>query len=230
MKVEAIANHYLRDRSRTGSFNWNDLSSDVDQAVSNRKLEIMDILTEVMPLHLALSPYFTRELAVKDLVELKSLFESELLPVDGTFFDQRFVNYLAHKPDLLKEINWRQFEGLAAEWLARSGYTVELGSGRNDGGVDVRAWNTGEVRGTPPAIIVQCKREKGKIGKVVVKALWADVYAEKAQSGLVVTSNDISPGAQKVIDARAYPVTIANRKAVESWLTEMRQPFSGVIL
>jgi restriction system protein len=64
----------------------------------------------------------------------------------------------------------------------------------------------------------------------VVKALWADVHAERADAGLIVTTNDISPGAAKVIDARAYPVTVANRNQVTQWLMAMRKPAAGVVL
>jgi len=82
----------------------------------------------------------------------------------------------------------------------------------------------------PPAIIVQCKREKRKIGKVVVKALWANVPAERADSGLIVTTNDISPGAAKVVEAQAYPITVANLREVQRWLRAMRKPEAGVVL
>ena len=166
-----------------------------------------------------------------DPIAMSALFESEALPVPKEgFFDQRFVNYLAQKPELLQEINWRQFEGLTAEWLSRNGYEVALGAGRNDGGIDVRAWKEGAAPVTPPAMIVQCKREKRKIGKVVVKALWADAHAERAEAGLIVTTNDISPGVAKVVEARAYPITVANLLEVQSWLKAMRKPEAGVVL
>ena len=79
-------------------------------------------------------------------------------------------------------------------------------------------------------IIVQCKRQRGKINKVVVKALWADVHTEKAESGLVVTTSDLSRGATGVINARAYPVTVANGSQVRSWIAAMRKPAAGVVL
>jgi hypothetical protein len=53
---------------------------------------------------------------------------------------------------------------------------------------------------------VQCKRQKEKVGKVVVNALWADVEHEKAKSGLIVTTTAVSPGARKVPAVRAYPI------------------------
>ncbi len=231
LKVEAVANHHLRQRSETGLLDRNALNADVAGAVGTRRAAIMDHLLDAMSLHLAHSPFFTREERAEDPVALTSLFTSERLPAaKAGFFDQRFINYLAGRPELLQEINWRQLEGLAAEYLARRGYDVELGPGRDDGGVDVRAWNAGVRPGTPPVMIVQCKREKRKIGKVVVKALWADVHAERADAGLIVTTTDISPGAARVVEARAYPITVANRDEVKRWIAAMRKPAAGVIL
>lgn len=232
LKIEAVANHYLRMRNVAGLLDRSAFTGDVDSILSyGVRSVIFDDLIEVMSLHLAHCPWFTRVAENIDLVSLSNLFESELLPVGkGEFFDQRFINYLSRWPDLLQEINWRQFEGLAAEWLSRNGYEIKLGAGRNDGGIDVRAWRKGEGLENPPAVIVQCKREKRKIGKVVVKALWADVYEERADSGLIVTTNDISPGAVKMVEARAYPVTTANRTEVQRWIHAMREPKAGLIL
>jgi len=231
MEVEAVANHHLWRRNETGKLDRDALDGDLENAIGWRRNAIMEDLLCVMSVQLAQSPFFTRVERAEDPVALTSLFESEHLPMAGSgFFDQRFVNYLSGRPELLQEINWRQFEGLTAEWLARSGYDVELGPGRDDGSVDVRAWNADAKPDTPPVLIVQCKREKRKIGKVVVKALWADVHAERADAGLIVTANDLSPGAAKVIEARAYPVTVANRAEVLRWLAAMREPTAGVVL
>lgn len=231
LEIEAVANYHLRQRNRTGMLDRDALNTDIPTAIGDRRIAIMEALYDVMPIHLAQTPFFTRDWHAEDPVPLNSLFESERLPVAGSgFFDQRFVNYLSRRPELLQEINWRQFEGLSAEWLARSGYVVKIGPGRNDDSVDVRAWNPSAEPGTPPVLIVQCKREKRKIGKVVVKALWADIQDERASAGLIVTSNDISPGAAKVVEARAYPITIANRKQVLQWLTAMQKPAAGAVL
>ncbi|CAN7594113.1 restriction endonuclease [Rhizobium sp. LjRoot254] len=231
LEVEAVANYHLQRRTKVSSLDWNALNADLENAIGQRRHAIMDALLEVMPIHLAHSPFLARDPEIENVVVLSALFECEALPVDGSgFIDQRFINYLSRSPEVLKEIHWRQFEGLTAEWFARSGYSIELGPGRNDGGVDVRAWNSDASAGTPPALIVQCKREKNKVGKVVVKAPWADVHAERAGAGLIVTTNDISPGAANVIKARAYPITAANYHEVRRWLLEMRKPAAGVIL
>lgn len=165
----------------------------------------------------------------KDMRQLDELFESERLStIHGTYFDQRFVNYLHANFDDIARINWRKFEGLAGEYLKRSGFSVEIGPGRNDGSIDIRAWTNDTS--LPPTILVQCKREKQKVGKVIVKALWADILEERAESGLIVTSTALSPGAQQVCKARNYPINQANRHTLRKWIQEMRTPGSGVFL
>jgi restriction system protein len=134
----------------------------------------------------------------KDVAQLKALFESESLGTAyGTFFDQRFVDYLGQQFGDIDRIHWRQFEGLTCEFFERVGFRVEIGPGRDDGNVDARVWAKGEDSKTPPAILVQCKRQKSQVGKVVVKALYADVLHEKANSGLIVTTTGLSQGAKK---------------------------------
>ncbi|PPD02960.1 MAG: hypothetical protein CTY36_08545 [Methylocystis sp.] len=231
LQIETLSYHHLCERHATGRLDHNGLVADLAQLLGSRQGTIMEPLLDAMSIHLAMCPSFTRSVADANLVQLEKLFSSEDLPVaEGGFFDQRFINYLSDRPEQLEDINWRQFEGLTAEWFSRAGYSVELGPGRDDGGVDVRVWNPEAAPGTPPAIIVQCKREKRKVGKVVVKALWADVNEERAHSGLIVTTSDISPGAAHVCDARSYPITTANRQKVQSWIKAMRRPEVGIVL
>ena len=135
-----------------------------------------------MNIHLAQSPYFARQTKADDLVALSALFESEKLPADpGHFFDQRFINYLASRPEASGDPSASVW-GLSAEWFAREGYAVELGPGRNDGSIDLRLWKGERADGAPPTVIVQCKRQGRKIERVVVKALYADILDEQASS------------------------------------------------
>lgn len=172
-----------------------------------------------------------RRVEWKDTKELEGLFQSEALETNhGQFFDQRFIDYLFRNFDSIDGINWRKFEALTCEYFDREGFYVEIGSGRNDGNVDARIWPKTENKHLPPTIIVQCKRQKAKVGNVVVKALWADMVAEKAQSGLVVTTSVLAPGAEKVCIARAYPIEQATKETIRTWVTAMRSPYAGVML
>lgn len=166
-----------------------------------------------------------------DTAQLKDLFESEgLKTLYGKFFDQRYINYLDQNFDEIDKINWRKFEGLTAEFFEREGFRTEIGPGRDDGNIDVRIWPKDAADGRPPTIIVQCKRQASKVGKVVVKALYADLVHERAESGLIVTTRSLAPGAAEVCTARGYPIKQADRTAVRKWIENMRTPLSGVFL
>ncbi|MBD3574023.1 restriction endonuclease [Brevundimonas diminuta] len=228
MQIEALGVEYSHRRANYDPSKA-DILAEIHGLVGS-KSTVRDALEQALELHYAFNPYLTRQDVVGDLAELQTLFASETLPADpDRFFDQRFINYLHANPDRLPQAHWRQFEGLTAEWFSQQGYEVELGAGRNDDGIDVRAWRTGSDRGGPAGIIVQCKRHKEKIDKTVVKALHSDVVWNGAEEGMIVTTNDISPGAAKTIDARRYPISAANRTEVQRWVTAMRRPWSGVV-
>jgi len=141
------------------------------------------------------SPWrMTRRIEWTDVADLDDLFKSASLDTNhGEFFDQRYVDYLAQNFDDIDTMHWRKFEGLTGEFFTRKGFSVQMGPGSNDGNIDLRA-NWGSQADPGSTILVQCKRQKEKIGKVVVKALWADVTAERAASGLIVTTSTLSPG------------------------------------
>lgn len=160
----------------------------------------------------------------RNTAQLSDLFESESLTTQyGHFFDQRYLDYLSENFDAVDKINWRKFEGLTGEFFTRLGFNVKVGPGRDDGGIDLRVWRPDGDESAPPAILVQCKREKRKVSKVVVKALYADIINESADSGLIVTSTALSPGAEKVCRARAYPIQQASRQTLHVWIQSMRQ-------
>lgn len=174
-------------------------------------------------------PWFDyRRIEWKDTVELRDLFHSEGLDTFyGNFIDQRFLDYLFRNFDSIDSMNWRKFEGLTAEFFKREGFEVRIGPGRDDDNIDIRVWPGQADTSKPPAILIQCKREKQKVGKLVVKALWADILHEGAGSGLVVTTSSLSPGAKKTCVARGYKIKQANRGTLNQWITAMRSPYAG---
>ena len=158
-----------------------------------------------------------------DAIELESLFSSEDLTAQyGRFFDQRFIDYLEANFDQIGNIHWRKFEGLTGEYFDREGFIVDVGPGRNDDGIDLRIYPAERRDDAPPLMIVQCKRQKEKIGKALIKSVYADVLHERAGSGLVVTSSLISPGAEMMKTARSYPIETADRDTLREWVSKMK--------
>ncbi|CAM3268933.1 restriction endonuclease [Filibacter tadaridae] len=172
-----------------------------------------------------------RQINWTDIAQLKNLFESESLEtLYGNFIDQRYIDYLSHNFDSIGNIHWRKFEALTCEFFEKQGYYVEIGEGRNDDGIDARLWTHEIDKLGPPTIIIQCKRYKDKIEKMVVKSLWADIQEYGAESGLLVTTSSLSPGAEKVCTARNYPITQVNRETLKLWIKVMRTPYKGVFM
>ena len=178
-----------------------------------------------------LSPHsMTRYVDWRSPLELRALFAGTTAePERGTYIDQRFIDYLAGNSEKLPHMHWRKFEELTAEFFAREGYTVELGPGSNDDGVDVRIWKPGQSPTDHPHCLIQCKRQKSKIERVVVKGLSADVAFEGAHYGLIVTTSELSPGARHTISARGYPIQEVDNGALGSWLTKLRTPGTGIV-
>ena len=164
-----------------------------------------------------------RNVEWRDTVELTGLFKSAGLETQhAKFFDQRYIDYLAGNFPEIDRMHWRKFEGLTAEFFEREGFRVQLGPGSNDGGVDVRVYPADAQPDLPAMILVQCKRQKAKIEKTLVKAVYADVLDEGAGSGLIVTTSMLSPGAEATRTARNYPVEAADRATLRTWLDKLR--------
>ena len=161
-------------------------------------------------------------------ISLRDLFTSRELPsAIQQFFDQRYTDYLDANGNDITKMHWRQFEGLVAEALVQAGFRVEIGPGSNDDGVDIRAWDPNQPDEAPALLLVQCKREKEKVSKVVVKALAADVSFEGAEVGLVATTSSWSPGARETVRARKYRLIEADGEHIRTWIRALRSPGTG---
>lgn len=163
-------------------------------------------------------------------ISLEALFMgSKAAPELGRFIDQRYIDFLSQNEDRLGSVHWRKFEELTAEFFDREGYSVELGPGSNDDGVDARVWKPGDNVTENPHCLVQCKRKKDKVEKVVVKGLLADVQFEGAELGLIVTTSELSPGAKTTISARGYPIQEIDKNGLSGWLQKLRTPGTGIV-
>lgn len=158
------------------------------------------------------------------ITSLSSLYNCEIKKENSLdFLDQKFIDYLAVNGTEIEKIHWRNFERLCAEYFRRNGYKVVLGDGRNDGGIDIRAFSNEKV--SLPSIVIQCKRYKSenKVSIETVKAFYTDVCFENAEQGVIATSSYIAPGGKKIVDTRKYNISFAEKAKVEKWARDMWQ-------
>ena len=186
---------------------------------------------EVIDRGLHMNPHFRhRYTEWNSQIALNALFSgSKTAPEVGRFIDQRYIDYLSVNSARLSDMHWRKFEELTGEFFHREGFQVEMGPGTNDDGVDVRVWRPAQMVEESPHLLIQCKRQKAKVEKVVVKGLHADVTHEAANYGLIVTTSELSPGARTTIAARGYSIEEVNRAGLEKWLQVLRTPGTGII-
>jgi restriction system protein len=201
------------------------------QRFGGKGLNAIMMVIDAFERHRNLSPHSSsRWVEWSNIEKIESIFSrTTTSPAYGTFFDQRLIDYLSVNHEKLESIHWRKFEELIAECFINFGYKVEIGSGSHDDGVDIRVWIPSEETSSPPEYLIQCKKQKGKIDKVTVKGLYADVVHEKSKMGLLVTTSEFSPGARSTVSARGYPVSEVNGQMLKQWLNELRTPGTGIV-
>lgn len=101
---------------------------------------------------------------------------------------------------VLTEIEWKRFEVVTKEFLKMTGYEAQETRIGADGGVDIRVTKSGVVdfKG-----IVQCKAWNSyKVGVKPVRELFGVMAAEKASTGMFITSGDFTTEAEDFANGR----------------------------
>lgn len=233
MQVSSTMSHFMRTGIQNGDSKTSDpnlIFAEVHRMFGASGAKIAIDMYEILNRGIRMNPHFGIGNEWINPLKLKGLFKgTDQQPESGRFIDQRYINYLSNNHDRIEEMHWRQFEKLTAEFYERDGYKVDLGPGVNDDGVDVRVWKPDANPADSPLCIIQCKRQKNKIEKVVIKGLHADVQFERAEYGVIVTTSELSPGAKKTISARGYEIQTVERDGVKDWLTKLRTPGTGIV-
>jgi len=156
------------------------------------------------------------------IISLNELFNEEEIPISTTsdhYFDQRFINYLYVQEKDLKNIHWRQFEYLTAEFFKRKGFHIKITPARKDGGKDIIASKDSGILG-PDLIIIECKRHSydNPVDIQTVKAFWTTVNDEGATKGLIATTSHLTRDAKDYCNVRKYRLSFAESENVKRWL------------
>lgn len=128
------------------------------------------------------------------------------------------ISYFASHPEELRNLDPRKFEELVAELLIRESMDVELTQRSKDGGRDILATATTNVG--KHLYLVECKRyaRQNKVGVSIVRGLYGVVEAEKATSGILVTTSDFTKGAIVFAKAVENRMDLKNYDKLTEWL------------
>ena len=135
---------------------------------------------------------------------------------------QKLIDEISEHPELLDDVNQREFEKLIAELYARMGYEIELRRYSRDGGLDFLAIKNEEK--DPYIIIVECKHplKKNTIGVKLVRELNGVRDFNNAEQSILVTSSKFSSDAKNLAREHQDKICLQDGKKVLEWIYEYR--------
>ena len=145
----------------------------------------------------------------------------QLVTPDFAVVTEELLAYFERYPDHIHHrLHWRQFEEFIASTFQKLGWETELGPGSGDGGVDLRLVQKSQIGEL--LILVQAKKysPKRKISLETVQALYGAVEAEQASKGVLVTTSEFLPSAQKFAEQRRHRIFLASPREIASWLKQ----------
>ena len=152
---------------------------------------------------------------------LQRLAERKMLELHSEVFE-----YFAKHPEDMQRIGWRQFEELLDAIFKNQGFYTEIGTGGNDGGVDIRLYQS---RAVPEVVtLVQAKRYKNPIKLDAVAALLGIAAEQRAANAIFATTSRFQPKARKFslsVEQRIdLPnVALADSSKISGWCAEVGQ-------
>jgi Restriction endonuclease len=159
---------------------------------------------------------------VKDQQQLdwiRGLVAPELAAVHREVFD-----WAAENGTSLGSLGWREFEELIAAAFAGQGMTTTLGSGRSDGGIDLRLVRHAVFGDVMTA--VQVKSGQTPVRLHYIQALAAASVADGNSESIFVTASRYLPGAKKWAEAwekkTRHRIHLATPTDVEEWCAAAR--------
>lgn len=122
--------------------------------------------------------------------------------------NDRVLKYLSENPEVLYQLQDRDFEVVMAEIYSKLGYKVELTKATRDGGKDIIIRKP-EILGDF-VYYVECKKYAAKrhIGIGIIKSLVGTVSADRVNGGILATTSYFTPDAKRFIVDNKYSYQI----------------------
>ena len=140
-----------------------------------------------------------------------------LVKPEFDILDQELYAHFAGHPDQLSNLQWREFEEIVAALLESQGYKVELGLGRNDGGVDIKLLQRDPIGDILTLVQVKRYRPDRKIRLEAVQALYGAAMADSAEKSMFVTTSAYLPSVKKFAARRNVQMALHVSSDVQEW-------------
>lgn len=141
----------------------------------------------------------------------------EILKPNYTSLYEEVFQVIKNDPKRLHQLTPRQFEIYIHELFKNQGYDTEIGSGFNDGGVDIRLYQKDSIDQIVTLVQVKRYHEGLPIKLDAVAALNSHVNDQKANRGLFVTTSRYLPVAKKFANRQDKKLILADKTHIEKW-------------
>ena len=141
---------------------------------------------------------------------------------------EELVVALQAEPELISELDPRQFEEVTAEIFRDKGFEVELTKRTRDGGKDIIAFHKDKL-GIRTKYLIECKHysDGNKVGVDVIRALYGVKNSRVGGNvGIVVTTSTFTSGARSFIENEAstnLDLTLADKEQLLDWLNDYKK-------
>lgn len=139
-----------------------------------------------------------------------------------THLEAKLFDAVSRNPDLMYTISPRDFELLVAELLHRQGFNIQVTPPSRDGGVDMYAAKSNELGNF--LFLVECKKyaKSNPVQVDVVRALYGNVQAKRATSGVVVTTSTFTRGAKAFQSELRHQLELRDYLTLRDWIAKVR--------
>ena len=145
---------------------------------------------------------------------------AEPILVAASEISNDLVRKLGRRPEAIFALSPRKFELLIAELLSRDGFDVTVTPATRDGGKDIIA----RMRTTAGSFVVfvECKRYAATrpVGVSIARELIGVVHAERATSGLLVTTSSFSAEVHRLQNSMPHRLDLKAYQELAAWLRE----------
>lgn len=121
-------------------------------------------------------------------------------------------------PELVKTLQWRQFEKLLADILETFGYEIDLMQGTKDGGIDIIAFGNSEEWGRHK-YIVQAKRWSNRVGIEPVRELMFLHGHHRATKSCLATTSKFTKGAWELSEQYKWQLELRDYDGLKDWIS-----------
>lgn len=136
--------------------------------------------------------------------------------------NNELVEYFAKHPERLhSDLDWRGLELLLDAIFRNQGFRTQIGSGRADGGIDLRLVQSDACGELVTLVQVKKYARNHPIRLEAVQALCAVVDDRKANRGVFVTTSRYLPSAREFADRQGHRLTLCDSADVATWCAQL---------